>query len=529
MEETSIRYPIGVQSFEELRGNGYVYIDKTRYISELTRRKFYFLSRPRRFGKSLLLSTLEAYFRGRKELFEGLHIYSIEKEWRVYPVVHIDFNSMRANRIEDVPMELRKTLFDIACSYDVEIGADGFWEKREYPVGRLFEDLIKALHDKYGSNVVVLIDEYDKAIIEVLHDEEMRLQASDEMRPFFSVLKSADKYIKFAFITGVSRFRNTTIFSGANNLQDISLDRRYASMLGITHEEVTHYFRPALENFARNFGWSYEETLKILHDRYDGYRFTSAEEYVYNPFSLLNALDFQDLQDFWVRSGTSKILATFLRNSGYNLQSLTDRWVSASELGATYSTDDPISLFFQTGYLTINEYKNEEFRLGIPNQEVQRTMVNLLIPEFVINSSDNEMKSMQRNLRYAIESGDIDTMMKNLKALMASVPYHHIVDSKTLEKHMHLVFYVVFLMLGIDTKCEIAESAGRVDMVAQTPWRVYVFEFKVDKSPQEALRQIDEKGYAIPWEADGRTVIKIGVNFSSATRTLDSWVAQEDK
>lgn len=528
MEEKSIRYPIGVQSFERLREEGFVYVDKTRFIPELLKKNFYFMSRPRRFGKSLLLSTFEAYFKGKKELFEGLDIYKSEKIWHEYPVVHIDFNSMAALRIENVMMELRKTLYDIADTYSVEIGADGFWKKTEYPVGRLFEDLIKVLHKKYDSQVVVLIDEYDKPIIEVLHDEKMRVKATDEMRPFFSVLKSAEKYIKFAFITGVSRFRNTTIFSGANNLQDISLDRRYAALLGITHEEMTLYFRPALENLSGHFGWEYANTLRLLRDRYDGYRFTSSEEYVYNPFSLLNALDFQDLQDFWVSSGTSKILATFLRKSRFNLQTLTDRWVSATELGATYSTKDPISLFFQTGYLTIQDYNNEEYRLGIPNQEVQRTLVKMLIPEFVLDCSDIEMNALQSQLRSAIHTGDIDLMMNNLKVLMASVPYHHIVDGKTLEKHMHLVFYVIFLMLGVDTRCEIAESAGRVDMVAQTPWRVYVFEFKLDRSPEEALNQIEDKGYAIPWQADGRAVIKIGVDFSSRTRTINSWKAESN-
>ena len=526
MKENRIKYPIGLQSFEELRRGGYVYVDKTGFIPSLLDKKYYFLSRPRRFGKSLTLSMLEAYFCGRKDLFEGLSVYDWERDWIEYPVIHIDFNSMKGVEPDEIVEELRQMLFEIAGNYEVSLPFESYWTRERYPIGRLFFDLIRLMSEQYKRNVVVLIDEYDKGIIEVLHDEQLRMNATDLLRPFFSVLKSADRYIKFAFITGVSRFRNTTLFSGANNLSDISLDRRYASFLGITEKEMLTYFQPALNDISERYGWSYDKVVEVLRDRYDGYRFTSEEEYVYNPFSLLSALDFEAFQDYWVATGTSKVLATYLKASKFTFRDLTRRWVSANQLGSTYTKENPLSLFFQTGYLTIRDFDGfNAYRLGIPNQEVQNALVELIIPEFVEGVDADTIGDMTMTLRKAINSGDVDDMMQTLRSLMASIPYHEI-DVKLLEKHMHLCMYVVFLMLGVDTKCEIVESAGRVDMVAQTPWRVYVFEFKIDKSAEEALRQIDEKGYAISWEASDRKVIKIGVNFSSKLRTIDSWIAE---
>ena len=352
MKENRIKYPIGLQSFEELRRGGYVYVDKTGFIPSLLDKKYYFLSRPRRFGKSLTLSMLEAYFCGRKDLFEGLSVYDWERDWIEYPVIHIDFNSMKGVEPDEIVEELRQMLFEIAGNYEVSLPFESYWTRERYPIGRLFFDLIRLMSEQYKRNVVVLIDEYDKGIIEVLHDEQLRMNATDLLRPFFSVLKSADRYIKFAFITGVSRFRNTTIFSGANNLSDISLDRRYASFLGITEKEMLTYFQPALNDISERYGWSYDKVVEVLRDRYDGYRFTSEEEYVYNPFSLLSALDFEAFQDYWVATGTSKVLATYLKASKFTFRDLTRRWVSANQLGSTYTKENPLSLFFQTGYLT---------------------------------------------------------------------------------------------------------------------------------------------------------------------------------
>ncbi len=372
------RYPIGVQSFEELRTNGYLYVDKTGYIPSLLSNKYYFMSRPRRFGKSLFLSTLESYFKGRRDLFEGLAIHEVEKEWIQYPVVHIDFNTMNATDVEELKDEIRKALFDIISQYKIEVCSYGLWSNENYPIGTLFEDVVIALHNKYGRQVVVLVDEYDKPFIEVLDNETMRDNAIAELRPFFGVLKSADKYIKFAFLTGVSRFRNTTIFSGANNLLDISMDREYGSLMGISHGEMLEYFKEGISGLSEYYGVPFDKMVETLRDRYDGYRFTRAEEWVYNPFSLLNAFKTQSLDDYWVMSGSSKILSTYLRESEFAIDELTSEWVSANQLASTYSKVNPVSLFFQTGYLTIDKVDGNLFLLKIPNEEVQGAMAQLI-------------------------------------------------------------------------------------------------------------------------------------------------------
>lgn len=513
------KYPIGIQSFENIREGGYIYVDKTQYIPMLLQGKYYFMSRPRRFGKSLFLSTLEAYFQGRKDLFEGLAVSEWEKDWEEYPVVHIDFNIMEAHSPARVLEALKRQLAKIGMRYGVDIG------DIDNGIGELFESLLDSLYEKFDKGVVILIDEYDKGFIEVLHDEELLREATSNLRPFFNVLKTADRNIKFAFITGVSRFRNTTVFSGFNNPSDISLNEKYAGMLGLTQEEVEANFKPGIEGLAEKYGYDYDTMLTVLKNKYDGYRFTPKKEYVYNPFSVLNAFDQLMLDNFWVMSGSSRILAEYLRASGFSLDELTTRWVSGERLGSTYSKEDPMSLFFQTGYLTVRDYDmyDNSYRLGIPNQEVQSTLTSLLIPEFVDGYVGADIDGVQRSLRRAVNTGDVDGMMEIFKAMLSSVPYHEI-DTKMLEKHVHLCMYIIFMMLGVSTKCEIAQSGGRVDMVARTPWRVYVFEFKVDGSAEDALRQIDEKGYALPWSGDGLIVTKIGANFSSTLRTVESWV-----
>lgn len=515
MEIKKVRYPIGVQSFEDLRKEGYVYVDKTGYIPLLLDNKYYFLSRPRRFGKSLFLSTLEAYFQGKKDLFEGLEISKYEKEWKCHPVVHIDFAAMKTNNPEELSARLELQLESIATKYDVTIPP----ERRSPDLA--FNFLTERLYEVTGEKVVILIDEYDKGILEVLNDEDLKRRATDVLRPFFSVLKTQDRHIRFAFITGVSRFRNTTIFSGFNNPYDLSMDPDYAAICGITKQELATYFNEGIKKISDIFDYTREKTIETLLQKYDGYRFTFGKEYVCNPFSIINAFKSGHLGDYWIMSGTSKILVDYLCESNFSLEELTTRWVPEAELSSTYSRADPLSLFFQTGYLTIADYENGYYRLAIPNEEVQSSLADLLIPEFV-NRSGKEVRSDQFLLRQAITNGDVDGMMSTLKRLVSSVPYHEIED-KTQEKHIHLCMCIIFMMLGTNTRCEIATCAGRVDMMAQTPWRVYVFEFKLDGTAKEALRQIDEKGYAIQWEAKDRIVTKIGVNYSTKLRTIDDW------
>lgn len=516
------RYPIGVQSFEKLRREGYIYVDKTMYIPMLLRNSYYFMARPRRFGKSLFLSMLEAYFKGKKDLFEGLAISNTETDWIEYPVVRIDFAKMRGSDADSLIKSLCANLDMVASSYGITPEKFPLWERSGEP-GDMLDLLITLLKRVTGRDVVILIDEYDKGLIETIHDCGQLKESTDLLRPFFSVLKSQDENIKFAFLMGVSRFRNTTIFSGANNLKDISMDSRFASMMGITDSELTSNFKAGIAHVAAKNDLDSGKAVEVLRAKYDGYRFTKADEYVYNPFSLLNALDSGELEHYWVMSGTSKILVEYLRKSKFDIDDLTSRIVSGEELSSPYSGENPLSLFFQTGYLTIGEVLNNNYyRLKIPNSEVQTALVNLLIPEYVEPGKQHELREWQHMIADSIEQGNVDQMMQTLRTVLSSIPYHE-VDTKLQEKHLHLCIYIIFMMLGINTRCEVASAAGRVDMVATTPWRVYLLEFKIDGNAEDALRQIDDKGYAIAWEADKRKVVKIGVNFSSALRTIDSW------
>ncbi len=519
MEISGTRYPIGVQSFEDLRQEGYLYVDKTGYIPELLKNKYYFLSRPRRFGKSLLLSTLEAYFRGKKELFEGLEVSRYEKDWVEYPVVHVDFASMKADTIGELTLRLELQLEDIASSYGIEIPP----ERRQVDLS--FAYLVRSLYESTGKKVVILIDEYDKGIIEVLQEQKLMEEAIKVLRPFFSVLKSHDRYIRFAFITGVSRFRNTTIFSGFNNPKDISMNPDFAAICGITREELVENFSGGIDGIAERYGYTREKAVEALLQKYDGYRFTSDEVYLCNPFSILNAMDDSWLDNYWIMSGSSKILVDYMRESGTSIGAMTSGWVDKEELGSTYSKENPLSLFFQTGYLTIAGWNGDSlYRLRIPNEEVQAALAKLFLPGYTGRSTSDITNDLEE-LRVAISKGDADGMMRTLQAIVTTIPYHEIVG-QPLEKHLHLCMHVIFMMLGAGTRCEIANSAGRCDMVAATPWRVYVFEFKLDTPAEEALRQIDEKSYALPWEARRREVTKIGVNFSSETRTIKDWAVR---
>ena len=331
MKISGVRYPIGVQSFEKLRKEGYNYVDKTGYIPKLLRNEYYFLSRPRRFGKSLLLSTLEAYFRGKKELFEGLEVSEYEKDWVEYPVVHVDFASMNGACTDVLVKSLTRVLKSIAKEYKVEI--ESGYDRPE----DVFSMLLQALYEKYDRKVVVLIDEYDKGIIEVLQDEKLMEEATKMLRPFFSVLKSHDRYIRFAFITGVSRFRNTTIFSGFNNPYDISMVPQFAAICGITREELLENFSEGTDGIAETYGYSREKTVEMLLQKYDGYRFTTKEEYVCNPYSVLTAMQTASLDNYWVMSGPSKILVDYIRQGHTDIEAMTNRWVDKEDLCSTYS------------------------------------------------------------------------------------------------------------------------------------------------------------------------------------------------
>ncbi|MCC8071274.1 MAG: ATP-binding protein [Bacteroidales bacterium] len=518
-----MKYPIGIQTFARLREEGYIYVDKTEYVYHLIKKgSCYFLSRPRRFGKSLLLTTIQAYFQGRKDLFEGLALYELEKEWRTYPVLRFDFNAAAGVSHDQLYNFLKGTINQYADNYDVRI-QDDFQD-----VGDRFGNLISQLHKKTGEKVVVLIDEYDKGLVETFHDERALERNETLLRGFFSQLKAQDEHLRFAMLTGVARFKHLTIFSGLNNLNDISMDPDYAGVCGLTMQEI---MSPALysgvERLANELEMDTTDAIEALKRMYDGYRFSKKRLWMYNPFSVLQALAKRDLSNYWISTGTSRIFIRFLRKGHFQLEDLVEKWVPESVLSARYTEEDPIPLLYQTGYLTIKDCRGSLYRLDIPNGEVRSSLVEELIPTFMKERESKAYLQLEEFKDWVL-AGEPERWLPLLRSMLAGVPYQEL-EYKTVEKSFHLMVYMVFLMLGVDTRAEVSVAGGRIDMVAQTPRFVYVMEFKVDCSAQEALDQIDRREYALPYEAQGRRVFKIGIPFSSKTRTMGEALIQSQE
>lgn len=515
------RYPIGLQVFENVRKERCVYADKTGYVYQLAKSpsRTYFLSRPRRFGKSLLLSTFDAYFSGRKDLFEGLAIYELEKDWEAFPVLRFDFSRAEA----DSPESLKKFISNRLHEFETEYSINDTAHISE--VGDRFGTLIERISKSTGKRVVILIDEYDKGIHEVMGNAD-RLEANQKvLRPFFSQIKSQEEYIRFCFITGVARFRNYTLFSGFNNPDDISMTPKYAGICGITKEELLSNFREGIMALSEEVGRTYEQTLELLRQKYDGYRFTTSNVLVFNPFSIINCLNKQMLEDYWITSGTPKVFVDYLSKSNFQILELEQLWVSKKQMESTYSTEDPIPLLFQTGYLTIADVRYERYRLRIPNGEVRSALVDELIPK-CMGISQTQFNSAYADILHFINHGDVDGFMTILQSLVANIPYQEM-DLPNIEKTYHLVIYELFLILGINARSEVSMSGGRIDIVVETLDYVYVIEFKNGGTVEEALHQIDERGYNLPWRADGRKVCKIGAVFSPKTRTIAQWKSEE--
>ena len=523
MEEKRRRLPIGVQSFVKLRTGGFIYVDKTRYIYDLTRNSSqYFLSRPRRFGKSLFLSTLKAYWEGRKELFEGLAIEELEQgndeAWQPYPVFYFDFNGQnyQARALEDV---LDGMLSEWEEIYDCE---------KKGALSDRFRRLMKTAREKTGRGCVVLVDEYDKPLLEALENDELEEHNKAVFKGFFGTLKSYDEYLRFVFITGVTKFSKVSIFSDLNQLDDISLSKRFAGLCGITEEEVEENFGQELEAMADNLCLTRAECLENLRQMYDGYHFHPAGLGMYNPFSLLKAFSEEEMEFYWFATGTPTFLVRRLKALHFDVRQLAEGTIEATDsMIMDYRADNPnpIPLLYQTGYLTILGYdrKAHIYSLGFPNEEVKYGFLASLFPEYVPESIPGSGKDII-SLRRRILDGDTDGIRDTLQALFASIPYT--TDDAPFEHYFQTVLYLVFTLLGQYVECEVHSSRGRADCVLATDKYVYIFEFKVDKSAREALAQIEEKGYAEPYGADERKIIKIGVAFDSEKRSLSEWEAE---
>ncbi|MDO5525084.1 MAG: ATP-binding protein [Prevotella sp.] len=510
-----MKYPIGIQNFEKLINDGYVYVDKTALIYKLaTSGNYYFLSRPRRFGKSLLISTMEAYFSGKRELFRGLALYDLEKDWTEYPILHLDLNSRLYENAESLKLELNKHLEMWEHLYGDEF-KDRALEERFYHI-------ISKAYEKTGQRVVILVDEYDKPMLQAIGNAALQDEYRNILKAFYSVLKTQDRYIRFAFLTGVTKFGKVSVFSDLNNLEDISMLADYIEICGITEQEIHRIFDDEVGKLAENENISKEQCYEKLKINYDGYHFRQKSVGLYNPFSLLNTLKNREFRDYWFETGTPSFLVQVLQNADYDLNDLQNEPVSADLINSVDSmARNPIPVIYQSGYLTIKGY-DEEFRmynLGFPNKEVENGFIKYLLPLYTpVEERKTEFYIV--NFVNDIRKGRVDPFLERLQTLFADGDYR--ITGK-MEKYFQNSMYLIFKMMGFYVDVERATSRGRIDIVMKTKDYIYVMELKLDGTAEDALRQIEDKGYAEPFRNDQRQLYMIGVNFSSETRGIEKW------
>lgn len=512
-------YPIGIQNFEKIRKEGFLYIDKTELIYQLVKTgNYYFLSRPRRFGKSLLLSTLEAYFMGKKELFEGLAIGKLEKEWIQYPIIHLDLNAKKFDTEEDLIRLVDRQLL----VYEAKYGSSS----ADQTIDDRFFTLIRLAYEKTGQRVVILIDEYDKPMLQTLDNERLQQDYRDTLKAFYGVMKSMDGYIKFAFLTGVTKFGKVSVFSDLNNLDDISMRKPFISICGISENELHRYFDTDIQELSSALDLSYEETCKELKKRYDGYHFVPDSPGIYNPFSLLNTFKYLQFGSYWFETGTPTYLVELLKRANYNLYNMAHTETDADVLNSIDSTStSPVPVIYQSGYLTIKGYNHEFgiYRLGFPNQEVEEGFMKFLLPFYTHTDKVDSSFQIQKFV-HEVRNGDYEAFFRRLQSLFADTPYELVRDQ---ELHYQNVLFIVFKLIGFYVKAEYHTSEGRIDLLLQTDRFIYLMEFKLDGTADEALRQIEEKGYALPFTSDPRKLFRIGINFSSKTRNMERWKVVE--
>jgi hypothetical protein len=519
LAKTPIRkFPIGIQDFVSLREDGFLYVDKTDLVHKLANEgRVYFLSRPRRFGKSLMLSTLGAYFEGRKDLFHGLAIEQLEHEWKHYPVLRLDLNAEDYSTIDGLHSILNRHLEK--------------WE-RTYPGGNptrslaeRFFDVIDRASTQTGQRVVVLVDEYDKPLLSTIGNQPLMEAMKGVLKPFYGVLKSADAHLRFALLTGVTKFGQVSVFSDLNQLKDITLDARYATICGITEEELLRDFQPELSQLADQLQINSQECIQKVRKRYNGYLFHPNGPSVYNPFSTLQLLDALEFRDYWFATGTPTFLRDLLLQSDYDLRDLDGVQLKASAFSDYKADPDrPLPVIFQSGYLTIQSFdpQRSTYTLGFPNEEVKSGFLDFLLPSYSPIHPDKGGVSVA-HFADELEAGDVEALMTRLQAFFAGIPYD--LNDQT-ERHYQVIFYLIFALVGQYIRAEEKSAQGRADAVVWTHERIYVFEFKLNGTAEEALAQINSQGYSIPWQADERTVVKIGVEFSKETRNISRWLVE---
>jgi len=519
------KLPIGIQDFEKLRRENFVYIDKTLYIYQLAQYGVpCFLGRPRRFGKSLFLSTLKAYFEGKKELFNGLKISELEKDWEQYPVFYLDFNIGLLIKAVNVTERINFKIKEL----------ERLWGQKTdtADLPSRFEAVIKSAYEQTGKKVVVLIDEYDKPLINTMNDisenEEIRIL----LKSLYGVLKSADAYLRFVFLTGVTKFSQISIFSDLNQLEDISLDNQFAEICGISETELLQNFQPEIQALAKENNLSNEQAFSELQKRYDGYHFAKVSKNIYNPFSVFNTFKKLDFAYYWFATGTPTFLVKHLANNGFDIPILENNVsIDANSLmDYRAENEDYIPLLYQTGYLTIKDYDSEldEFTLGFPNEEVKYGFLKELLPQFTPSFGTSSSKFSAKGFIKLLRMGEIEKTMKMLQAYFATIEYDAIPKKLQVEKFYQFVFWQLFTLMGQFVQTEVKNNKGRADAVVKTADTIYIFEFKMDDNAtaEDALKQINSKDYAIPYTADYRKKVKIGVEFSQKEKGVKRWIIE---
>ena len=513
-----MRYPLGIQTFENIRTEGYLYIDKTALVYDIVKSgKYYFLSRPRRFGKSLLISTLEAYFQGKRELFKGLAIERLEKDWTAYPVLHLDLNAAKYTSLEALTSLLTTQL----CYWEDIYGSS----PAEQTLSERFKGIIRRASEQTGQKVVILVDEYDKPLLQAIGNKALQDDYRATLKAFYGVEKSMDGYIQFAFFTGVTKFSKVSVFSDLNNLTDITMDRRYAEVCGFTEAEIRARLDAEVAKLAEAQGLTGEACYAELREYYDGYHFHPSAAGVYNPYSLLNALDRREFGGYWFETGTPSFLVEAMRHANFRLDDMSQQRVTANLLGSIDNYgNDPLPLLFQSGYLTIGSYdpRFKKYTLRHPNREVAEGFTDYLVPYYA--PSANRGSLYIENFIADVESGQPEAFARRLDMLFSRGDYQIAGDA---ELYFQNVLYVIFTMMGFYTEVERHTTDGRMDMLIQTQDYIYILEFKLDQSADEALRQIEERQYAKPFEHDSRKLYKIGINFSTKTRRIEGWKMAE--
>ena len=531
MNMSERRYPVGIQTFSEIIEKGYVYIDKTDLMWRMQQlSKYVFLSRPRRFGKSLLTTTLCSFFEGRRELFEGLKVMNLEKEWKQYPVLHIDVSMAKGKPDEE---SLRNALMLQIRPLTKLYGSD----PNEKLPGEVFAGLIRRAFEQTGSQVVVAIDEYDAPLLDVLHEDEQLAGFRRVMQEFYQCLKANEAMIRFCFITGITKFSQLSIFSTLNNITNLSLHPDFAAICGITGEEIDTQMQPDVERLADRYKCSAETMREMLRETYDGYHFSEESPDIYNPFSLMKAFNERRLNNFWFESGTPSYLLRQLQRYRTDITKIDGIVVPSDAFDQpTENMLDALPLLYQSGYLTIKDYDpvDQGYTLGIPNKEVRVGLTKGLLPLVSgVNGPDVQMGFAARFWR-ALRQSDIDLALRELQAYLESLPYvegfkKKLEEVSTAEGFYEWSFYLIFSMLNVYVQTQVKCARGRADMVVFMPDTIYVIELKINGTAGEALRQINDRGYARRYDTDPRRIVKAGIGFSVEQRAMTDYIIEEDK